>query len=552
MGIKKINHYILGDTKHQPLEYRLFLSALLVGMFICTLAVITSIILVSSLTTIVVAFSSLILLSVVYYIVRAKRVYRPFIAPIIVLAFIAVSMVWVVDGGINGSNLMVGFVVLVLALIIVPDKHMIYVLLFFVVQTVVLFLIQLYRPDLITAFPSETARWIDGLVTTLYSSLFIFLIIRSLSRSYNAERKNAKDNELRFRALSENSQDYITRYDRQHRFTYVNPAGLKLHGIGKAQICGKTHRETGIFKEELCAKFEKIIESVFVTRAPQYEQYSLDRPNGKLYYDWRLFPELNSNNEVGSVLGVSRDITDLKRSEIELTQLNTDKDRFISILGHDLKSPLQTLLGLSELLEQNIGEYDKSEIAAMMKEINKSTRITYNLLEDILNWTKAQSGKIPYKPRKLLFADIFEELLEILGPNARAKNIEILLQADKQQTIMADGDMLLTIMRNLLSNAIKFTDTGGEILVKAEEVANGVSISVSDNGTGIAPEDLGKLFNLSEVFTTRGTADEKGTGLGLLLCREFVEKHGGTIGVESEKGKGSTFAFTLPPDPKPE
>jgi signal transduction histidine kinase len=309
---------------------------------------------------------------------------------------------------------------------------------------------------------------------------------------------------------------------------------------------GKTYRETGILDEEQSEMFEKALENVFVTKQPQNGHYSIESPKGRVYYDWWLFPEFNSENEVDSALAVSRDITDLKQSEIELQELNMDKDRFISILGHDLKNPLYTLQSISKLLAENIQEYETAEIEAILKEINQTTRITLDLLEDILKWTKAQSGKIPFNTQKLAFTDIYENIVEVLGSNAISKNIKINRLASDTLCLVADRDMLLTIMRNLLSNAIKFTHSGGEINIMAEENSDYVSISISDNGIGIAPGDLDKLFKISKVHTTKGTAREQGTGLGLLLCKEFVEKHGGKILVESEEGKGSTFNFTLP------
>ena len=161
-------------------------------------------------------------------------------------------------------------------------------------------------------------------------------------------------------------------------------------------------------------------------------------------------------------------------------------------------------------------------------------------------WARTQQGKIPYKPQILSFRDICINIFEILSPNANAKNITINYSAPDEINIFADIDMLKTVLRNLVSNAIKFTNNGGVININAVENSGNVTISVSDNGIGINPDNLAKLFDITEVITTKGTAKETGTGLGLLICKEFVEKHGGEIWVESEVGKGSDFKFTLP------
>ncbi len=546
MRIMKLIKNIRGDVKESSLEYRLFLSAIIVGIIVSLLGTIVSIILSSSFTVITVTLSLFLLLCILYYYVRFRRIYKPFVGPTIVLTYVGIAIIWIVDGGIDGSNLFVGFVVLVLSLIIVPDKNKKYVISLFIALILIIYLIQLHRPELITPFPSEKVRWTDSIITAIYSSLFIFLIIKFLHNSYNTERQRANDTQLKFRALSENSQDCITRYDREHRHIYINKAGLEVSGLSKEQILGRTLSDSGIYEEEQIKMMEKSIERVFETKQPQYEQFSMERPQGRAYYDLRYFPEFDSENDVGSVIGVSRDITDLKQSEIELLQLNMDKDRFISILGHDLKSPILTLLSFSELLAEHIQDYDRSEIQSILTEMMRSTKNTFNLLEDILTWTKAQSGRIPYNPKKVLLADIFENTIGVLKQNATAKNLTISNQFTESLTVFADIDMLRTILRNLLSNAIKFTNKGGEINIRTEETPAFVCISVSDNGIGIAPENLAKLFNMTEIFSTQGTAREKGTGLGLLLCQEFVEKHGGRIWAESEEGKGSIFNFTLP------
>jgi PAS domain S-box-containing protein len=264
-------------------------------------------------------------------------------------------------------------------------------------------------------------------------------------------------------------------------------------------------------------------------------------------------PLLNKQGEVIGILGTYIDITErknvelaLQESEKQLRQLNVDKDRFISILGHDLKNPFYNILGFSEILSDEIEGLNKNEIKEIAGNIYKSAKITNKLLEDILMWARTQQDKIPFKPLILNFRDICIDILEILSPNANAKNITINHSAPDKINIFADTDMLKTVFRNLVSNAIKFTNNGGEINIIAEQKDAVVTISVSDNGVGIPPESTVKLFDISEVLTTKGTKGETGTGLGLLLCKEFVEKHGGVIWVESEVGKGSDFRFTLP------
>jgi PAS domain S-box-containing protein len=261
---------------------------------------------------------------------------------------------------------------------------------------------------------------------------------------------------------------------------------------------------------------------------------------------------ISINNEV-CILSVINDISDRKKAELalkesgnKLLQLNLDKDRFISILGHDLKSPFNNILGLSEILMDDIRKLNTVEIEEIAGHIYKSAKITSNLLEDILMWARTQQSSIPFKPQNISLSVTVQNILEILNPGAYSKNITIYYSGEDHLSVYADADMLKTILLNLISNAIKFTNSGGKITINAEEKPENVMISVSDNGIGIPPDDLIKLFNISEVLTTKGTAGEAGTGLGLLLCKEFVEKHGGIIWVESEAGKGCDFKFTLP------
>jgi PAS domain S-box-containing protein len=248
------------------------------------------------------------------------------------------------------------------------------------------------------------------------------------------------------------------------------------------------------------------------------------------------------------------DISVSKQSELkiqqqtnELIKLNADKDRFISILAHDLRNPFSSILGFLNLLSKNIRKYDIEKIEQQINIVNYSAQNTFNLLEDILLWVRSQSGKLPYEPQKISFTKNCIEVIDGLKQCATEKNITINHFTPLEVNILADVNMFKTILRNLITNAIKFTNNDGQINIYAErneEIV--ITITVSDNGIGIEPEKINQLFDISQIFTTTGTAQEKGTGLGLLLCKEFVEKHGGKIWVESIFNKGSDFKFTMP------
>lgn len=237
---------------------------------------------------------------------------------------------------------------------------------------------------------------------------------------------------------------------------------------------------------------------------------------------------------------------ELMQRKEELTKLNADKDRFITILAHDLKSPFNSILGFLGLLLENLRGHDIDLIENHLNIVNNSAKNTFNLLEDILIWVRASSGKIPYEPQKIALSTICTEVIESLILTANTKEISITCFSESEIVVFADKNMIKTVLRNLVSNSIKFTNRKGQIDIYAEKTNTDVLITISDNGVGIEPKTQKKLFDISQKISTVGTDDEKGTGLGLLLCREFVEKNGGRIWVESELGKGSEFKFTLP------
>ncbi|MHC9538262.1 MAG: PAS domain S-box protein [Vulcanimicrobiota bacterium] len=249
-----------------------------------------------------------------------------------------------------------------------------------------------------------------------------------------------------------------------------------------------------------------------------------------------------------SVWSISRmkdDERKIRQYALELKELNATKDRFFSIIAHDLRSPFQGILGLSRLLLEDINDLDRDNIVEHVEMIHNSAKSSFLLLENLLEWSMMQMGKIKFKPENLVFNDVLNEILNLVSGQAQNKNIAIKHYSDVA-TLVADRNMLASIIRNLLSNAIKFTPPSGTVTIKAQDRKDHIEISITDTGTGMSKEQLKKLFKISETVTEVGTEGEKGSGLGLMLCKEFVEKHGGALTIESEKGKGSSIAFTIP------
>ena len=236
----------------------------------------------------------------------------------------------------------------------------------------------------------------------------------------------------------------------------------------------------------------------------------------------------------------------MKLKNEELTSLNATKDKFFSIIAHDLKSPFNSIIGFSSLLSRQISEKDYEGIKKYATIIQESSQQALDLLVNLLEWSRSQTGKMVFTPEEVDVAFLISQSVGVLIGAAQQKQIAVHKQMPANLVVRADNAMVNTILRNLISNAIKFTNPGGSIVISAERKAEELLISVADNGVGINQVSINKLFRIEETYSTLGTQKEKGSGLGLLLCKEFVEKHGGRIWVESEVGKGSTFLFTIP------
>jgi signal transduction histidine kinase len=247
-----------------------------------------------------------------------------------------------------------------------------------------------------------------------------------------------------------------------------------------------------------------------------------------------------------SLINAHQQTQRIQQLNLQLGKLNADKDRFISILGHDLKNPFNNMLGFLDILSRDLNTLEKEKVENFIAFLNDVAKNTYKLLDDLLKWARVQTGNFPFDPRNFSFASAFREVYGHLHSFAHSKDITLINANEEDLTVYGDYEMFKTILRNLISNAIKFSNPGGEVRVKAEKENDQIVVRVADKGIGVDGAKMQKLFVITEIVTTKGTADEKGTGLGLILCKEFVEVHGGTIWMESEPGKGSQVSFTLP------
>ena len=275
--------------------------------------------------------------------------------------------------------------------------------------------------------------------------------------------------------------------------------------------------------------------------------------SGKIIYRYSA-PVLGNDGEYFGRIWSYRDITDLKNAELEIVNKNvelqkviSDKDKFYSIIAHDLRGPIGGIAGMTELMADPAESFSEEERKELITELNESARNSFNLLEQLLEWSRMESGTIHFNRQKLDLYYIVDLSLKMLSKSAIEKGVEIVVDIPGEVKVFADSNMLQTIIRNLTSNALKFTPSGGKIILSAVQNREKIiRIMVKDTGIGMSQEIVRNLFNADINVKRAGTNGEKSSGLGLILCREFIEKHEGKLEVKSEKGKGSEFSFTLP------
>lgn len=357
--------------------------------------------------------------------------------------------------------------------------------------------------------------------------------------------------EERFRTIIENMGEGIGIVDDRENFVFTNPAADEIFGLPKGELVGRNLRE---FIDE--KYHEEITRQTGLRKTGGKSIYELEikRPSGeKRLLLVTTAPKLDGEGLFAGTYGVFRDITLRKQHEQiiqkqnqELREVNSQKDKLFSIIAHDLRSPFNSFLGLTETLENQVGQISMEDIKALATAMRQSAVKIYNLLSNLLEWSRIQRNMIKLSPQHFLINHVVQVCTEALEDKALAKSIKVINMIPDDYEIIADPYMLQVIVQNLLSNAIKFTNIFGQVTIRAEKSENGTTeISVSDNGIGMSEEILKCLFQIDAKNGRPGTNNESSIGLGLLLCKEFVELHGGRIWATSKIGKGTTFTFTL-------
>ncbi len=235
----------------------------------------------------------------------------------------------------------------------------------------------------------------------------------------------------------------------------------------------------------------------------------------------------------------------IEKQNNELIKINNEKDKFFSIIAHDLRSPFTGFLSLTQMLAEEFDDFSKEELIKTITSLKDSAGILYKLLENLLSWSLIKRGLMEFNFEKINLYSVVNSNLEILEQRAVQKNISLINNTDQDIYIYSDKNIIHTVLRNLISNAVKFTTAGGSVTVNSKDIKSIIEVSVRDTGVGISEQDLGKLFKIDEKVSNKGTDGEPSTGLGLLLCKELIEKNEGTIYAKSELGKGSEFIFTI-------
>ena len=385
----------------------------------------------------------------------------------------------------------------------------------------------------------------------------VLLIARDINEKKQAEAELI-ESENRFHAVFNQAPLGIALADSPTgEFVQINPKFCEILGYKEEEIVGKrfldvTHPDDAILNLE---QWQILLEG---KKEPiSFERRYIAKGGNTIWANIRLVPLLETEKESSYHLLILLDITEsktasetLKKYMLELENLNKTKDKFFGIIAHDLRNPFGGILGITEILDSKMKDEQMNESIKLYRRyiqiVHSSAQSAYRLLENLLQWARSQTGEISVRPKNIKINDLINIVIPLVTGNAFKKNITIEKDLVGGEIVYADESLVANILRNLLTNAIKFTPTNGKVILSTAINEKFLEISISDTGSGIDPKNLGNIFRIDSQFSQLGTENEIGSGLGLILCKEFTEKNGGTIWVKSQLGFGSTFTFTLP------
>ena len=359
------------------------------------------------------------------------------------------------------------------------------------------------------------------------------------------------ESEARYRTIVENITDALFVHDFQGKILDVNETACRMVDRVREELLGATL--TTIVQPETAQHQSQSMAQLIQDGSTLFETDFLRKDGVVLPVE--VSAKVVSHKSGGVVQCFARDISERRKFETEIIRKNkqmqniiAEKDKFFSIIAHDLRSPFLGFLVFIRLLTQSEHRIKSAEIQRLCTDMRRSAENLYALLENLLEWATMQRSATGFAPKECRLIDLVKECINLMQGVADHKNVMLSHAVPDGLTVIADKAMLNTVLRNLLSNAVKFSGTGDTVLVDAQRKNGTVQVSVRDTGIGMNQDDLSRLFALDQVRSQTGTQGERGSGLGLILCQEFVQKHGGRIWVQSSPNQGSTFTFTLPED----
>jgi len=548
ISIKKAISFIFADEEDITLEHRLFLSSTLLGLLASMLGAIINLILYTSIPAVIAPSILSLLLMIIYYFLRMKRKIEPFIFPMNIIAIIGISIIWVSNGGINGSNIMPALVILIIALVTVSNKKKKYILLLFFAAFIIVYLIQFFRPELITALPSEANRWLDSLVTLLYSSFFIYLLVLFIHKSYYLEKRKTKDSEEKYHTIFENVQDVFYQIDLKGNITEISPSVKYFAGTDRNEILNTPISSLFLNPDDA----DSLMVLLHARKELKDQEIKLKSKIGSTKYaslNARLL--FDDSGRPSRIEGTIRDISHRKKTEIKLVKAKEraeESDRlktaFLQNLSHEVRTPMNSIMGFASLLP---GEEDKNLIDKYSDIIVKNSEQLVHIIDDIVLYSQLQSRQLTIFPKEFDMQDLLIGIKNSFNITEHQKGVKFLIETYTNNPIIirTDYEKMWQIYANLISNAYKYTQEGTitfGITIKNKEHL----FFVQDTGMGIPNNEVAQIFDRFYRGSNVNKGVIGGTGIGLSIVKELIEMFGGKIWAESEVGKGSTFYFIIP------